>query len=525
MAWKLHLDGGLSRIGMSQPIPVIDLFAGPGGLGEGFSSLKNNGQRVFKIGLSIEKDKAAHATLRLRSFLRQFDVMPETYREFLAGVWTLDQLYSFHPDEFEASKEEAWLAELGTKEVSDDEVDRKIRSKIRGHSKWVLIGGPPCQAYSLAGRARRSELIRERPGEYEKDHRHFLYKHYLRTIAEHKPTVFVMENVKGLLSTKIKGGLIVEQIMNDLRSPPNAIGKADTLEYKLYSLVVRSNGLYQEPLPHEFVIRAEDYGIPQRRHRLIIVGVISTLKSAPALLEKRPQVPLMDVLKDLPRIQGRISSRSKWAKQNVNDVLHLCLEKGAAWGIDAKTLALMKESLPDVVRQIDQGEVVKYGRGNPSQFCDQHLRTSGVGFVRNHESRSHMPTDLQRYFFAACFAKTHGRSPVLANFPRTLLPKHENVEAAVLGKIFCDRFRVQVSDTPATTITSHISKDGHYFIHPDPSQFRSLTVREAARVQTFPDDYVFLGNRTAQYQQVGNAVPPLLARKIASIVSKVLADK
>jgi DNA (cytosine-5)-methyltransferase 1 len=139
-----------------------------------------------------------------------------------------------------------------------------------------------------------------------------------------------------------------------------------------------------------------------------------------------------------------------------------------------------------------------------------------------HEARSHMASDLRRYLYAAIFARETGRSPKLSDFPRTLLPNHQNVEEGRNGKMFSDRFRVQLANHVSTTITSHISKDGHYFIHYDPAQCRTLTVREAARLQTFPDNYFFAGPRTAQYHQIGNAVPPQLAQQIAVIVADVL---
>ena len=137
-----------------------------------------------------------------------------------------------------------------------------------------------------------------------------------------------------------------------------------------------------------------------------------------------------------------------------------------------------------------------------------------------HEARSHMASDLARYFYAATFTTVNGRSPKgHADFSLAgLAPAHKNWRS---GK-FVDRFRVQQSDRPSSTVTSHIAKDGHYFIHFDPIQCRSLTVREAARLQTFPDNYFFQGNRTEQYHQVGNAVPPLLAREIASICKTLL---
>lgn len=146
-------------------------------------------------------------------------------------------------------------------------------------------------------------------------------------------------------------------------------------------------------------------------------------------------------------------------------------------------------------------------------LCDPRLDV-----LPNNETRGHMESDLSRYAFAATFAEHFDRSPKAEDYPRALAPAHENWAS---GK-FADRFRVQRWNAPATTVTSHISKDGHYFIHPDPIQCRSLTVREAGRLQTFPDNYFFEGNRTEQYVQVGNAVPPLLALEIARVINALL---
>ena len=150
-------------------------------------------------------------------------------------------------------------------------------------------------------------------------------------------------------------------------------------------------------------------------------------------------------------------------------------------------------------------------------YYDDRLKT-----VTSHEARAHMVSDLHRYLFVSSYGRALGISPKLADFPSGLLPAHKNVKDGCEGKIFADRFRVQIKSKVSKTVTSHISKDGHYFIHYDPGQCRSLTVREAARLQTFPDNYHFEGNRTSQYHQVGNAIPPFLAMQIAEIVKEIL---
>ena len=184
-------------------IPVIDLFAGPGGLGEGFSSLLNDaGERTFKIKLSIEMDEQAHRTLELRAFFREFPAgeVPHDYYDYLARKISREELYLRHPQQAEMP---------GRKRGTQNSAEKKRPTpRLMSGSKqlwkrlnWILIGGPPCQAYSLVGRSR---VIGGEGGlaQYEADPRHKLYRHYLRILAVHQPPVFVMENVKGLLSAK-----------------------------------------------------------------------------------------------------------------------------------------------------------------------------------------------------------------------------------------------------------------------------------------------------------------------------------
>jgi DNA (cytosine-5)-methyltransferase 1 len=504
------------------PIPVIDLFAGPGGLGEGFSALRSGQRNVFKVGVSIEKEAFAHQTLELRSFFRQFShrKAPPEYYQYLAGEISRTDLFAAHPTEAKHARSEAWHATLG---VTDPrEIDARITAALDGRPDWLLIGGPPCQAYSLVG---RSKMIGEKGrAEYESDKRHFLYREYLRIIADHRPRVFVMENVKGLLSATINNESTLTRILSDLQHPVGAIHgprhPAAQLGYRLVSLAVPPSELFGEYEPGDFLVHAEKYGVPQARHRLIIVGIAEPVTDCPNLLIRQTAVSVAEAITDLPRLRSGLSkepdSATRWA-----DAIRSI--QSAAWLQSSQVDEAVRTEIRGQLSVLDDGlergsEWMRPSRRSLqlNQEWISDLRLTGVC---NHVTRGHIRADLHRYFFAAAFTRIHGRSPLLEDFPRALLPKHKNVAAALKETKFNDRFRVQVADRPATTITSHISKDGHYFIHPDPTQCRSLTVREAARLQTFPDNYFFEGPRTAQYHQVGNAVPPLLAHQIAKIVA------
>jgi len=501
-------------------IPVIDIFAGPGGLGEGFSSVYNkDGNRIFKTVLSIEMEEYAHQTLTLRSFYRQFKKgeAPDEYYQVLRGELTVNELFLLDKfkNQTEAARNEAKCAKLGYSDdsVDPDLVDEWIDTALKGEKDWILTGGPPCQAYSVVGRSRRQEIILDA----EKDERVDLYKQYLRILKKHRPAFFIMENVKGMLSARSKTNSIFEKIKEDLIAPG----------YLIFSLVNKPrNNLFDEPKfePEDFIIRSEDYGIPQARHRVILLGIRQDFYTVPPeILEKKDPVSVKQVIDDLPRLRSALSKQKNswenWSKK-VSEI----------------TLNGVMESMEDKVVKVIQrtvNELRKPHKSSGAEFVESRVDAKSIEYEKdwfqdnriggacNHESRGHMGSDLHRYLFASAFAKAKNRSPKLEDFPEDLLPDHKNVQESIKTKKFVDRFRVQLLDKPSKTITSHISKDGHYYIHPDPTQCRSLTVREAARIQTFPDNYFFCGPRTSQYIQVGNAVPPLLAYQIAGIVNKL----
>ncbi|TXB66176.1 DNA cytosine methyltransferase [Vicingus serpentipes] len=530
---------------VKEAIPIIDLFAGSGGLGEGFSSFYSGKNRAFDIKLSIEKDENAHKTLQLRAFTRQFSNggVPEDYYEVLREKDLIKReklisiLFERYPKQAEKAKNEAWLCELGKADYPTDLIDKRIKEGLNGSSDWLLIGGPPCQAYSMAGRSRVG-------GIKEADHRVFLYKEYLRVIAIHHPSVFVMENVKGLLSAKVNGQMMFDCILNDLQNPSSVFKKTKSPKYKVYSLSTEpknidsfGNPVYKDS--RDFLIRTELFNVPQKRHRVILLGIREDIQIIPNILKKgSKEISLKSIISDLPQLRsglGRsiisyktidgkkkrvykneIDSYENW-KKNISDFQ----TEIYSWKVfkSSKKLSLIKFSNEGI-----GSEFLKCKTPNNDNPLKDWYNDDRLGGVCNHQSRTHMLEDLKRYFFASTYAEKNKRFPRLKDYEEhsvELLPDHISAKS---GK-FTDRFRVQMPDLAATTITSHISKDGHYFIHYDPRQCRSLTVREAARIQTFPDNYLFCGPRTAQYHQVGNAVPPYLAFQIAEIVNKIFLNK
>lgn len=341
---------------------------------------------------------------------------------------------------------------------------------------------------------------------------------------------------KGILSSRVDDGQIFQTITSDLKRPDLASGNDVGLEYILVALSGEGSELF-DPAPPDFIIEAEKFGIPQARHRVVICGIRRDVIEKAGSIGRpvRMLAPsVQDVIGDLPPLRSQLSFRGKG--QDWNDFLTSPLMSEVLRSLDGRRDAFerrvanrMKAAVRTIRGRADPGV------GSDRQTCSRtalptlkvlrgwyHDRPINV--LANHESRSHMPADLVRYLFVAAFGREAERSPRLGEFPICLLPDHQNIDPlAPHDAIFKDRFRVQLATTFSTTVTSHIAKDGHAFIHYDESQCRSLTVREAARLQTFPDSYVFLGNRTSQYTQVGNAVPPYLAVQIAEMVGQLMS--
>jgi DNA (cytosine-5)-methyltransferase 1 len=531
-------------------IAVVDLFAGAGGLGEGF----------FKAGfdnvLSCEANPIFSETLKLRHFARlgNNSKVQSDYNKYLQKKLSLESLYQLHPSATAIADKATMHYRLGS-EPKNRSLHERLREQV-GNRDFGLIGGPPCQAYSLAGRSRRlgsKGSRRERSArvaDFYKDERHALYLNYLETVAYHKPLFFLMENVKGLLSAKkaddAERGSVFKDIIEGLNRPVETLKRLgfttddrgerlDPAEYSLMPLSATGELFkfdQENPRPSDFVINAKNYGIPQSRERVFILGIRSDIEVTPIMLEERPAPSVWDTIGNLPRLRSGLSKSAdgfdEWRDMIVNDAAPF-FDGSKFVGALEETLKVLKSINEPLARS--SNEMVLETKPMLDNELEDFLSDGHPKCWTLHETRGHLKSDILRYLYCAIAARELRRSPTLGEWDgnlKKLKPQHQNIKlngSSLATKTHLDRFKVQMADRPSSTITSHISKDGHYFIHPDPVQARSLTVREAARLQTFPDDYYFCGPRTSQYVQVGNAVPPFLAYQIAIALKKSLGAK
>lgn len=403
-----------------EELTFIDLFAGASGMSEGFL------RAGFKPIAHIEMDSDACFTIRTRAAYHYLKSQnnPEPYYSYIRKEISRDEFYQNIPTEI--------LDSVLNIEINDDSIKNIFKViEEKGDTVDVIIGGPPCQAYSLLGRYQE---------DIENDPRNKLYIQYGRFLKRFNPKVFVFENVPGIISAH--NG----QHFKNLKAYFRRIG------YEVY---------FDK-------LDASDYGVLQARKRIIIVGWRNDMDFGFPEIEKITNIyRVNDAFSDLPR-----------------------LTPGEGY------------------------DFCNYEQ-ETSEYLNHFELRNGVNFVTQHISRPHNSRDLEIYGLAI---KKWNEENIRIKYPDlpTKLKTHKNETA------FIDRFKVVNGEGVSHTVVAHIAKDGHYYIHPDESQCRSISVREAARLQSFPDDFFFEGSRSAAFKQIGNAVPPLMAFAIAQKIRELL---
>ena len=402
----------------------IDLFAGAGGLSEGFI------RAGFNPIAHVEMNPDACNTLKTRTafhYLKEKGRVNE-YNEYLKGEITRDELWSKIPQHL--------ISSVINKEISPEtlpQIFNIIDQELQEKDVDIVIGGPPCQAYSVAGRARKN---------MDDDPRNHLYKHYVEFLKRYKPKMFVFENVPGILSAS--NGKYLEKIFS----------------------AVKEQGYELE----KNVLNAKDFNVLQDRKRVIIIGWRKDLKlQYPKFDSKEVQYEVLKHLfSDLPKLK---SGQGEW-------------------------------------------NATKYIKKTNSYLESTGIR-NGIDFTTQHIARYNNENDLEIYRIAVEKWINENKRLNYSELPERLI-RHNNT------KTFTNRFQVVNHKGVSHTVVAHICADGHYYIHPDIEQNRSITVREAARIQSFPDDYFFESSRTAAFKQIGNAVPVLMAEGIAKKIKRLL---
>jgi len=418
---------------MAKKLTFIDLFAGAGGLSEGFI------RAGYEPIAHVEMDEAACYTLKTRvayHYLKEHKQI-EKYKQYLRGEINRDILYADIPQVLLDS-----VINLPIGGESNPKIHKRIESLLGNRKVDLIIGGPPCQAYSLVGRARSKDGMKS-------DSRNYLYIQYARYLERYQPKMFVFENVLGLKSAG--GGVYLENMRNLF------LEKGYSMKY--------------------FKVEANDFGVLQNRKRIIILGWRTVLNIQPPEL-------------------GDIKTKKN---HKVGELLH---------------------DLPSIQAGEGKDRFLKYTTRKPNKYLYEAGIRNGLDILTQHVARPHTEQDKEIYKIAVEMLGT-GERLNYTKLPEKL-KTHKNQHS------FFDRFKVvDANASHSQTVVAHISKDGHYYIHPDINQNRSLTVREAARLQSFPDDFYFEGmkegkNRTAAFKQIGNAVPPLMAKEIAFLINQIL---
>lgn len=407
-------------------LTYIDLFAGAGGLSEGFL------REGYKPVAHVEMDAKACDTLTTRlafHYLKEKG-KSDIYESYLKKEISRDQLWKHLPEDLRKSVIHSEISDKTLPEIFSS-IDSSITSR---KAVDLIIGGPPCQAYSLVGRSRDPNRMRG-------DKRNYLFRFYAEFLRRYKPEYFVFENVLGLLTAGS------QKYLNDMIELFNSIG---------YSVA--------EPT----VLNAEDYGVLQKRRRVIIIGKRKGGKFSFPMPDKMENnwKTKKDLLFDLPALKPGDEPDIAWYTKPVNHYLALT-----------------------------------------------EIR-NGVDFVTQHITRYHNSRDLKIYRLAIDKWVNQNTRLKYNDVPASL-QTHKNKGD------FLDRYKVVDPNGHSHTVVAHISRDGHYYIYPDLRQVRSISVREAARLQSFPDDYYFEGGRGAAFRQIGNAVPVLMAQSIARTLKKL----
>lgn len=403
----------------------IDLFAGAGGLSEGFL------REGFNPIAHLEMDRNACDTLKTRlsyHYLTQTGNLT-AYYSYLKKEITRDELWNKIPEHRIQS-----VINEKISAISIDTIFKQIDKILDSKPIDLIIGGPPCQAYSVIGRSRD-------PNRMVGDTRNYLFRYYGGFLHRYKPKYFVFENVLGLLTAG------TEKYLKEMFQLFESIGYTPAMN----------------------ILNSEEYGVLQKRRRVIIIGTRGKRKfdfSDIETSENNWQIK-KDLLYDLPNL-------------NPGEEMHV-------------------------------GQYIK----PINSYLRQTEIRNGIDFLTQHISRPNNKQDLEIYSRAIYKWLNERKRLRYDELPRRL-QTHNNIH------VFLDRFKVIDPEGHSHTIVAHIAKDGHYYIYPDPNQVRSISVREAARIQSFPDNYYFEGGRTSAFKQIGNAVPPLMAKHIASSIKHSL---